>query len=336
MLAFGYFGLLSGPVDPSSGRYLGQITLFLVAAIGIAGFGHLFTDIFDVEEDRIRGQSNLWGDSRPVQRWILLASLIAASWIPWLFIPIGRAGFLLLVMEFVMFALYAVPPIRLKNRGLAGIAADGMYAHALPALWTWLPFAHLSGAQTPIWTGLAIAAWGISVGIRELMHHQAIDAERDRAAGATTFGVRRGGVYLMRLLRRVVLPAELVTLSLLLVVMATKSIVPLAGFAIYMIWSVVKVRVLWLEPMRLLPPNTDDGATVLARRVLGPFYYGWLPLLMLSALLIKDSVYVVATGLHLVLFGPMLLRLVMREASLLVSLFTRRRRVPLIGAMRNS
>src|SRR5688500_12089664 len=91
MLAFGYFGLLSGPFDPLPGQFLRHIALFLIAAIGIAGFGHLFTDVFDVEEDRIRGQANLWADSRPLQRWALLAILIAASWIPWLFIPIGRA-----------------------------------------------------------------------------------------------------------------------------------------------------------------------------------------------------------------------------------------------------
>jgi hypothetical protein len=140
----------------------------------------------------------------------------------------------------------------------------------------------------------------------------------------------------MKMLRRVVLPAELTTLVVLLGVMTTHTVVPLVGFAVYMIWSVVKVRIFWLAPVKLLLPDTDDGATILARRVLGPFYYGWMPLLLLTALVMKDRMYLVAVGLHLLLFGPMVMRLAVREMSLLVSLFTRRRRVPLAGAMRNS
>jgi hypothetical protein len=332
MLAFGYFGLLSGPLTPSAAQLAGQIALFLIAAIGIAAFGHLFTDIFDVAEDRIRGQANLWADSGRLQRWPLLVVLLAASWIPWFFIPIGRLGMMLVAAEFLMFGLYAVPPIRLKNRGLAGLAADGMYAHALPALWTWIPFAHLSGAATPPLIALAIGAWGISVGVRELMHHQAIDVERDREAGATTFGVRRGSRHLMGLLRGVVLPAEMIALVVLLGVMARVSIVPIAGFAVYITWSVIKVRALWLEPVALIPPDTDDGATVLARRVLGPFYYGWLPLLLLAALVINDPVYLVAAALHMLLFGRMIMRVLIREASLLLSFVTRQRRPRMVVA----
>ena len=323
MLAFGYFGLLSANSLPPVDRVLGQIVLFLIAVIGIAGFGHVFTDMFDVEEDRIRGQPNLWADSGSWRRVALLSALIAASWLPWIFIPIGRTGLILVAAEFLMFALYAVPPVRLKNRGLAGIVADGMYAHALPALWTWLPFAHLSGARAPVSTGVVIGAWGISVGIRELMHHQAIDADRDRKVGATTYGVRRGRTHLMGLLRRLVLPAEVVTFAMLLGVMTPTSALPAAGFAIYMIWSFVKVRGFWIEPVNLFPPDSDDSATILARRVLSPFYYGWLPLLLLAGLAIRNPAYLLVALLHLALFGPMIRRLIGHEAAFVIALFTR-------------
>ena len=335
MLAFGYFGLLSSVNLPPMGLVLGQIALFLIAAIGIAGFGHLFTDIFDIEEDRRRGHTNLWADSGSWQRLLILASLIAASWLPWLFIPIGRIGLVLLGAEFLMFVLYAVPPIRLKNRGLAGIAADGMYAHALPALWTWLPFANLAGAKTSFWVGLAIGVWGISVGIRELMHHQAIDADRDREAGATTFGVRRGRAHLMKLLRQIVLPVEVISLAVMLAAMTLASMLPILGFGLYMLWSFVKVRAFWLEPVRLFPPDSDDAATILARRILGPFYYGWLPLLLLAELVIRDRSYLFVALLHFVLFGPMILSLLQREAGFLMALFNRPRRRVFIEPMHN-
>lgn len=337
MLAFGYYALLTADTIPPVERVLVQIALFLIAAIGIAGFGHVFTDIFDVEEDRIRGQANLWADMGARQRLLLLSGLIAASWLPWLFIPIGRTGLILLAAEFLMFALYAVPPIRLKNRGLAGIATDGMYAHALPALWTWLPFVHLSGAKASLSTGIVIGAWGISVGIRELMHHQAIDADRDREAGATTFGVRRGRAHLMKLLRGTVLPAEVTTFALLLGVMTSASVLPAVGFALYMIWSFVKVRAFWLEPLSLFPPDSDDAATILARRVLGPFYYGWLPLLLLAGLSIRNPAYLLVALLHFALFGPMIMRVMAREAGFMIALFDRPHRSRLFAdPIRNS
>lgn len=337
MLAFGYFGLLSAPTLAPIGQVLRQIGLFLIAAIGIAGFGHVFTDIFDIDEDRIRGQSNLWSSLPELQRWVLLVGLIAASWLPWILIPIGRTGLILLGIEFLMFVLYAVPPVRLKNRGLAGLAADGMYAHALPALWTWLPFAHLAGATTALSAGLAIGVWGISVGMRELMHHQAIDADRDRDAGATTYGVRRGRQHLMKLLRQTLLPLEVTAFAFLLGVMTPVTVIPAAGFAIYMVWSVVKVRAFWLEPVMLVPPDSDDGATILGRRILGPFYYGWLPLLLLAALSKRNPAYLVVAALHFALFGPMVLRLALRESSFLVKLLTRSNRSrPFAELIRNS
>lgn len=315
MLAMAYFGLLSAPAPPPIERTVTQIALFLVAVIGIAGFGHLFTDMFDVDEDRQRRQSNTWGDAGTARRTLLLAGVLLASSLPWAWIPIGRLGALLLAAEFMMFALYAVPPIRLKSRGLPGIVADGMYAHALPALWSWLPFAHLSGAETLLWIGVVIGIWGLSVGVRELMHHQAIDAEPDRAAGAMTYGARRGRQHLMRVLQRFVLPIELASLILLLGAIGTKTLLPAAGFALYFGWSIIKVRATWLERIALFPvARNEDGVTILARGILSPFYYGWLPLLLAAALALRDNTYLILLGLHFVLFRAMITRLVEREA----------------------
>lgn len=324
MLAFAYYALLSAPGVPPLRDTVTMLALFLVAVIGIAGFGHVFTDIFDVEEDRVRGQSNIWAGLSDAKRAALITSLLAASWIPWLFIPIGTAGIMLVASEFLMFALYAVPPVRLKTRGFPGIVADSMYAHVLPALWTWIPFARFAYAETPLWLGLIAAAWALIVGMRELLHHQAVDANSDRRAGVSTYGALKGRDNVIKIVLNRLLPLELMAFAALLGALTAQTVVVVVGFAAYLGWSVFKIERRWIDPVGILSgPQIDDRATIICRRILSPFYYAWLPILLLIALTLKDSTYAVLLLLHLLLFRGAIMRLASQEVSDIASVMRR-------------
>src|ERR1035437_5503778 len=123
MLAVAYYAVANAHHPPKVAATLAAIGTYLIAAIGIAGFGHVYLDAFDVEEDRFLGKANLWDPLGIPARFAIVALLLALSWLPWLALPVGRAGLALIALEFAMFILYATPPVRLKDRGFFGITA---------------------------------------------------------------------------------------------------------------------------------------------------------------------------------------------------------------------
>ena len=314
MLSFAYFAMLSGTALPSTSRILVNVAVFLVSVFGIAGFGHVFTDIFDVAEDRIRGQRNSWDLASPSGKTALVGGLLAASIVPWLFLPRNATVYLLLAAEFLAFVAYAVPPLRFKTRGLPGIAADRMYAHTLPALWTWVPFAILSDAPAPLWAGMQIAAWAFPLGARELMLHQAIDADIDRAAGVRTYGAVQGRHHLMKTIGTRLFPVEVIMFSILLGLAAVRAPVAAAGFFVYIAYSVAKVKGFWLNPVNRRSVF-NDAVTIECRRIMSPFYYGWLPLLLLVNLAVRDVRFVLLLALHFLLFRGMIVPLIRTEIT---------------------
>jgi hypothetical protein len=315
MLAMAYYALLSGVLPPLRDTIF-LFVVFLIAAIGIAGFGHVFLDIFDVDEDRVRGQYNTWDGASRARRYLTITALLAASWIPWVFIPIGPLGIGLVAAEFVMFILYAVPPVRLKERGFSGIVVDSMYAHLLPALWTWIPFAHFSGAATPVWFGGMTAAWAFLVGMRELMYHQALDAKTDSGAHVQTFGARHGRHWVMRLLLNRLIPLEMVAFALFLGALSARVPLVAVGFVLYIPWSIWKVNRLWLQPVDVFgEAAVDDKVTIICRRILSPFYFVWMPLLLVTALAVRDSSYTVLLIIHVVIFRRVITQFVFHEGG---------------------
>ncbi len=307
MLAVAFYALCLAPVTPPVGVTLRNLALFLVSVIGIAGFGHVFLDAFDVEEDRISGKPNLWANASATTRVMLILGLAAASWLPWLILSNTRLGLLLIGFEFVLFLLYAVPPVRLKTRGFAGIVADAGYAHVLPALWTWIPFALIAGVRTSRIFIIALAVWALLVGMRHLIYHQALEAAEDRAAGTMTFAVRYGARESLSLVVERLLPLEVISFGLLLAVMGIHVIALPIVFIVYCAFEIYRFRVLWIQAIHLtekLPAS--DRATIEGTLVLSQFYELWFPVVLLGALAWKSLAYLIIFALYLLIFrnGP--------------------------------
>lgn len=322
MLAVAYFALATAPRPPVFSAIRLPLLLYLIAVVGIAGFGHLYLDIFDVDEDRLLGKSNLWAPLRNGQRLSLVFLLLAMSVLPWLILPIGRIGAGLIGLEFLMFLLYATPPVRLKERGFPGIVADSMYAHGLPAMWTWIPFSRLSGSSAPAWVPVLIAGWAFIVGMRHLLQHQVIQFESDQIAHARTAVVRRGREAALSLIVSRLLPLEFATFTALAVVMGFRSILVPVGFAVYVIWEAFKMRFIWLAGFNFMGSIDDaDRSTVVGTLLLTRFYERWLPVLILGGLAITERSYVVLLVVHLVVFHSGIVELFRTDIPLVKSYF---------------
>jgi hypothetical protein len=322
MLATAYLAIAAAPVVPPASIAALFLMPYLVAAASIAAFGHVYHDAFDIEEDRIHGKENLWAPLGNVSRALLILALSAGSILPWLLFPGRSIPVALLAAELAMFILYATPPFRLKERGLPGAVADALYAHTLPALWTWVPFAALYGSTLPRWFPFVLGTWAFAVGMRHILQHQMMQHDADAAANARTFVVRHGTRATASWLAGALLPAEIVGFVVLLFVMA--PVTPFLGavFAIYVSWQAVKFRYLWSARFAIFGTVPDaDRVSLVGTLVLSRFYERWLPVLILASLAAVRREYLIFLAVHVLAFRQGLREL--RQDARLVAPFVR-------------
>jgi UbiA prenyltransferase family. len=326
MLALCFFALYRSPDLQDVGRTLWQLGLFTVSIVGTAGFGHFFLDAFDVEEDRLAGKANLWADAAPWKRAAALLGLLAASWAPWLSLPGGSISLSAVAMEYALFVAYAVPPLRLKTRGLPGIIVDASYAHVLPVLLSFFLFSTIARVHISAVFFSTLGVWSMMVGMRHLMHHQAVEAREDRAAGTQTFGVRRGAARTFEIIVRLLIPIELASLAGVLAYISVS--VPLAGaiFVMYCVFEIFRFRMLWLRRISdFRSLNVADKATLVGTLGLSQFYELWLPVVMLAALTSRSRPYAILAIIYLLLFRNGFGELLRRDVPLLRSWVRSRR-----------
>jgi 4-hydroxybenzoate polyprenyltransferase len=248
LMGFAFLGVMHSDDPPAAPLFLGQLLLFLFACFGIGAFGHLFLDTFDQKEDRRNGKCNLWLSLGNRGGCLALIGLVLLGWLPWWWLPNGGTVRWLVAGEFTLFAVYAVPPLRLKERGLLGVVVDGLYAHVFPTLMVWSTFAPIGRGRFGITCQVLLVVWLLPMGMRHLLCHQYDDLDPDRAAGVRTFAVRHGRTATLRLVAAVLLPIELAAMLLTLAVLSWPCPLPLVGLLAFAVWEWRVIHHQWLQP----------------------------------------------------------------------------------------
>ena len=308
LLAVAYYVLSQAEPAVPTLTVLLHLGLFLVATIGIAGFGHLLNDLADIEDDAKSNSRNMAARLSRPRLLLLFLLLLAMGLLPWFYLPLGWPGLGLIAFELLLFIIYSLPPVRLKERGFAGVFADALYAHVVPILVAWLTFAHLGGVAPPGWFGGLLAVWALAAGLRNILHHQIVDLERERLSGATTFVVGFGPEKTMRL-GAWILAVELLSFVLLLAVLGRQAPAAAVGFAAYFSCQLFIIRYVWLGGGSDLGQHT----LTLGYQLLSRFYESWWGVLILLGLVIDQLHYLGLAGLHLALFGQMLATLIWQD-----------------------
>jgi len=291
--------------EPRGGELILDLCLFLVAAVGVAAFGHVVNDLADIRADALAGKANQMSGLTPAARAGVVAVTLAAGLVPWIWLPRTATVLALLGVEILLLVIYSVPPIRLKDRSSAGVLADALYAYVVPILLTVAVFTEWTGGRRPAaWVIALVTAWMLLMGLRGILWHQIGDLAHDRRAGvrtlATRIGAERGGALLggLVVVELVLAAATLVSLS----TVTGELWIALFG-AGYVLYRSFQMSLLWSEPVRPAALKSAPGRIrYLGFVVLNEFVEKWLPLAALVALALREPVLWFAVALHVVLF----------------------------------
>lgn len=295
LLVAGPYFIIAASQIPWDRALFGMLASLCTIA-GIAGFAYFLNDLTDARKDLLAGRDNVVAGMRWGTRLLVLSLFLLAALGPWLYLPLTRISAFLLVLEFVLFLVYCVPPFRLKERGVLGLLTDATYAHALPAVLAALTFSYL--AEEP-YSGLrrfllALGVWQGILGIRNIVLHQVQDHDADVRSGNRTLAVVLGPTRLTTFLTFGLVPMEVVAAGAFALVLSERMPWLVPAYGAFILLTMARLRLLG-HP---LPATARERLYAYADN----FYTDWLPLLILGYLIAVNPGCWPLAILHLVLF----------------------------------
>jgi 4-hydroxybenzoate polyprenyltransferase len=302
------------PAAPQSGA--AALALLLVSAVATAAWGHLLNDLADAEVDRLSGRPRPAARlSRAAAGWLLTAALALAV-APWTLLPESPVAHGALGLTLALLALYSLPPVRLKERGLAGLLADALYAHALPMAITIGLFGAVAAsaagaaAAEPRFGGALgalpatlLVLWKLAQGLCGALASQIKDRKRDRLSGVRTWvsgGDRPRALLARRLLLRLLLPAQLLLFVLALAALRGRFPWLLPAYAVFLVAKLAQIHGVWKKKLGFYRRGYPGYS------LLNDFHERWLPLVALAILVGADRGFLPLAIAHLLLFRNLL------------------------------
>lgn len=294
IIAFTYFLLLVGDVQTLSATK--SFFAAIATTIGFMGFGYLTNDLADRKKDLLAGKSNSTTTLAAISVIFLLITFLAMALLPWMYLPMDWISWLCIIIELVLFVLYAFPPFRLKERGFLGVLTDALYAHALPgflASWTF----YLVGNKyyKEFWIfAIALIVWQLFSGIRNILSHHYADFENDQASGTKTFATDIGKEKVYRLMTRILIPLEVLSLIYFLIIVQLKIDYLIIVIILFLV-------VAWAN----FKQETDETrAKHFTNTFLDRFYIHWFPYILLFSIAFGASDYWWILVFHVLIFHP--------------------------------
>jgi 4-hydroxybenzoate polyprenyltransferase len=269
-----FYAALARPAT-DTGVMFEMLGLLLILCL-YAAFGYSLNAIVDRDTDRAAGKRDKLGEM-PERRvsvsfWSIVVAGIAAP----LLIYWDRPDVLaVLGIAYAVALGYSAPPIRLKERGIAGIICAAAAQRTIPVILIFVAMRHWG------WTAFWLCALSTLIGIRYIIIHQILDEKGDLATGARTSATTHGTIALRHALKMAIFPTECAVLFVTVVSMATSHLAVAVMTAIYLAW-------LFLQYLTLGNENEYRRFSVDSYYVLEEFYNFYLPL-MLAILLAASN-----------------------------------------------
>lgn len=243
----------------------------ILLSIGIAGLGYVMNDIKDFKDDLQNNKPNLFNKFSKSQSVLLVVLFALLSIFPWLYLPTDKYTFYLLVIEFLLFFVYAFPPFRLKEKGFLGIITDALYAQVVPSLLAVYTFSKISNTILNVKLIVLYSAWLLLVGIRNIIKHQVEDFDNDKNTKTKTFVTIYGIEYSKKISLKYLFPIEFILFTSLLITIKTPYFIALLGYLLY-------TTILFIKRNKT---TEIDSFYFINTRIFNEFYEIHLPIILL-------------------------------------------------------
>ena len=284
------------------GRPLTYTSLVILCALiaivsCVANYGYGVNELFDVEEDRRGGRSNVTETIGARAMWVIVA-LSASTALGLAAAMAGPKGFMLTCGVLLLPLGYSVPPLRVKERGWPGLFADALAAHVFPAVLA-LTLVSFQSLQSPsILLTLIMIVWSLSTGLRGIISHQLATEERDRNAGLSTIVHWVGRRKIERFVIFILLPIE-VLFCAGIIWQSKVNVIFSIVVSIFLLYELLKFHLNIFK----LKAFSKKGQPYIPF-VDGAFYKVWGPLALLFDGLVVDLLYAPLIVLYMLAFRP--------------------------------
>ncbi|AFZ59055.1 UbiA family prenyltransferase [Anabaena cylindrica FACHB-243] len=268
--------------------------LFLLFALVIgASYASLINNICDQEEDQISGKANYFiGRSKFLIALAMIGCIVLGLIVSGLLIQVPLA-LCFYIGNWLLFTVYSVPPIRLKNRGIWGGLAIAMGESLVPQILSIFLIAHNTDKPLSATWLTMIAIWAFALGLRSILWHQILDFENDHLAGINTFAVNTSKQTLQRLGKWVVFPIEF--LSLLVILLLSNNVFGWIFIGIYFFTEFLRYY-FWKLSIVIIEPTNKH------RLFLFEYYDVFYPLSFLALSSCQDPTNLIILGFHLLFY----------------------------------
>lgn len=269
----------------------------ILVSIGIAGLGYVMNDIKDFKDDLQNNKPNLFNKFSKSQSVLIVVLFALLSIFPWLYLPTDKYTFYLLVIEFLLFFVYASPPFRLKEKGFLGIITDALYAQVVPSLLAVYTFSKISNTILNVKLIVLYSAWLLLVGIRNIIKHQVEDFDNDKNTKTKTFVTIYGIEYSKKISLKYLFPIEFILFTSLLITIKTPYFIALLGYILY-------TTILFIKRNKT---TEIDLFYFINTRIFNEFYEIHLPIILLVCFCFSNAIFIFILGFNLLIFSPIYL-----------------------------
>ena len=127
-----------------------------------------------------------------------------------------------------------MPPIRLKERGIAGIICAAAAQRTIPVIFIFVAMNFWD------WTAIWFCALSTLIGLRYIVIHQILDEQGDLATSVRTSATAHGNIALRHALKMAIFPSECAMLLVTVVSIATSHMAVAAMTAVYFAWLLLQ------------------------------------------------------------------------------------------------
>jgi len=155
------------------------IALSYVTSFGFAAMGYFINEFFDQAHDKKAGKINKLSLIAPKYQLTLLLGILLFTLVPWIYLPKNNLSYVLIITELLLFLIYSLPFIRLKETFFFAGIIDTMYAYIVPAVLSYHTYSFLSQSTISLEYLSLFFLLLFVVGYRNILVHQIKDVMGD-------------------------------------------------------------------------------------------------------------------------------------------------------------